>query len=66
MTDLKTFLKMENIPHDTIWYYIKDGKKMPIGKKNNISIEDIPTQEYKNKPKSIFVKSKDVSSSYSG
>lgn len=41
-------------------------KKMPIGEKNNISIEDIPTQEYKNKPKSIFVKSKDVSSSYSG
>jgi hypothetical protein len=47
---LKQFLKTENIPHYSIYYYLNnEGKKIPIGEKNNISVDEIPAQEYKNK-----------------
>lgn len=39
---IREFLNNEKIPHYNIWYYLNDaGKKMPIGAKNNDTLETI-------------------------
>ena len=46
---LHDFLVTENIPFLKILYYIndKDGKKMPIGERNNITIEEMKLKNQK-------------------
>ena len=49
-TSLLEFLLTENIPFLKIWYYNIDeidGKKMPIGEKNNITIEEMKLNNQK-------------------
>ena len=39
---IREFLNKETIPHYNIWYYLNDaGKKMPIGAKNNDTLETV-------------------------
>ena len=54
-TFVKTFLTQEKIPYRRIQYYIsdKDGKKMPIGEKNNIKLEDVKPDNVLYKPKGL-------------
>ena len=49
-TLINEFLIDEKIPYLKIWYYLddKDGSKMPIGEKNNITIEEIKIKNKQN------------------
>ena len=58
-TSLLEFLLTENIPFLKIWYYIDeiDGKKMPIGEKNNITMEEMKLNNQKGHYKPSYKKS---------
>jgi hypothetical protein len=49
--DLLNFLISNNLHFRCIWYYIQasDGKKIPVGEKNNITIEDALATRWKNR-----------------
>ena len=58
-TSLLDFLITENIPFLKIWYYIDDidGKKMPIGEKNNITMEEMKLNNQKGHYRPTYKKS---------
>ena len=67
MTDIKTFLTTAKIPYYAIWYYINEnGKKTPLGEKNNMTLEEINIKSNKNviKPHARYIKSKDPNKKY--
>ena len=57
-TSLLEFLITENIPFLKIWYYIDDidGKKMPIGEKNIITMEEMKLNNQKGHYKPRLIK----------
>ena len=61
---LSEFLETENIAYHKIWYYLRDsdGKKTPIGEKNNTTLEQALEKKSQgtSKPKSKVKKVKDV------
>jgi len=68
--EISKFLAAENIVNYPIWYFISDvdGKKTPIGEKNNTTLDEALAKQQKNhmqpKPSSIWKKSKDPLKKY--
>jgi phage/plasmid-associated DNA primase len=68
--EIRKFLTAENIVNYPIWYFISDldGKKNPIGEKNNTTLEQALEKQKLNiipsKPSSIWKKSKDPLKKY--